>query len=91
MFVYTTLDLHTTGNLYSHSSVLASYDTLSSFNMDTSIKNMSVLANYYELLVDSSMAGFDYLNVSRRSLRRIDVRLTDSYGTAINLKDLIGV
>jgi hypothetical protein len=35
---YTNIDLHTTRNLYLHSSVLASYDTLSKFNMDTIIK-----------------------------------------------------
>ena len=31
---YTNLDLHTTRNLYLHSSVLASYDTVSNFKMD---------------------------------------------------------
>jgi hypothetical protein len=34
---YTNIDLHTTRNLYLHSSVLGSYDTLSNFNMDTII------------------------------------------------------
>jgi hypothetical protein len=33
------------------------------------------------------MAGFDYLDVSRRSFQRIDFRLTDSYGNTINLKN----
>ena len=33
------------------------------------------------------MAGFDYLDVSRRSLQRIDFRLTDSYGKIMNLKN----
>ena len=84
---YTNLDLHTTRNLYLHSSVLASYDTLSNFKMDTIIKKICVRANYNELIFDSSMAGFDYLDVSRRSLQRIDFRLTDSYGKTINLKN----
>jgi hypothetical protein len=35
---YTNIDLHTTRNLYLHSSVLASYDTLSNFNMYAIIK-----------------------------------------------------
>jgi hypothetical protein len=56
---YTNIDLHTTRNLYLHSSVLGSYDTLSNFNMDTTIKKISVRANYNELIFDSSMAGFD--------------------------------
>ena len=81
---YTNLNLHTTRTLYLHNSVLASYDTLSNFNMDTLIKKISVRANYNELTFDSSMAGFDYLDVSRRSLQRIDFRLTDSYGKTIN-------
>ena len=68
---YTNIDLHTTRNLYLHSSVLGSYDTLSNFNMDTIIKKISVRANYNELIFDSSMAGFDYLNVSRRSFQII--------------------
>ena len=52
--------------------------------MDTIIKNISVRANYNELIFDSSMSGFDYLDVSRRSFQRIDFRLTDSYGKTIN-------
>lgn len=39
---YTNTELRTTMNLYLHTSVLASYDTLSNFNMDTIIKQMSV-------------------------------------------------
>ena len=79
---YTNVDLHTTRNLYLHSSVLASYDTLSNLNMDTIIKQVSIKANYNELILDSSMAGFDYLDVSRRSFQRIDFRFTDSYWKA---------
>ena len=87
-FTYlTNIDLHTTRNLYLHSSTLGSYDTLSNFGMDTIIKKISVRANYNELIFDSSMAGFDYLDVSRRSIQRIDFRLTDSYGKTINLKN----
>ena len=54
--------------------------------MDTLSKNISVRANYNELIFDSSMAGCDYLDVSRRSFQRIDFRLTEPYGKAITLK-----
>jgi hypothetical protein len=84
---YTNIDLHTTIHLYLHSSVLGSYDTLSNFNMDTIIKTISVRANYNELIFDNSMAGFDYLDVPRRSFQRIDFRLTDSYGNTIKLNN----
>ena len=51
------LDLHTTRNSYLHSSVLASSDTLSNFNMYTTLKQISVRATYNELIVDSSVGG----------------------------------
>ena len=54
--------------------------------MDTIIKQISVRANYNELIFDSSMAGFDYLDVSLRSFQIIDFRITDSYGKGINLQ-----
>ena len=82
---YTNIDVHTTRNLHLHSSVLGSCDTLSNFNMGTSIKKISVRANYNELIFDNSIAGFDYLEVSRRRFQRIDSRLTDAYGKTSNL------
>ena len=52
--------------------------------MYTLIEKMSVRANYNELMFDSSMTGFDYLDVSRRSFQRVDFILTDSYGNTLN-------
>ena len=48
---------------------------------------ISVRATYNELIFDSSMAGFEYLDVSRKGIRRIDFRLTDSFGKTIHLKN----
>ena len=55
--------------------------------MDTIIKTISVRANYNELMVDSYMAGFDYLDVSRRSFQRIDFILTVYHGNTIKFKN----
>lgn len=79
------VDLHTTRNLYLHSSVLNSYNIISNFNMDTIIKKIPVRANYGEMIFDGATDGFDYLDISRRSLNRIDFRLSDSFGNTINL------
>ena len=54
---------------------------------DQYFKSISVRANDNELIFDSCMAGFDYLDLSRRSFSRIDFRLTDSYGEPSNYKD----
>ena len=81
----TYLDLHTTRNLYLTSSSLAAYNTVSNFGPDTIIKKIPVRFNYNEMLFDSAESGYDYLDVSKRSLRRIDFRLQDAFGNIINL------
>ena len=81
----THLDLHTTRNLYLTSSSLAAYNTVSNFGPDTIIKKIPVRFNYNEMLFDSAESGYDYLDVSKRSLQRIDFRLQDAFGKIINL------
>ena len=81
----TYLDLHTTRNLYLTSSSLGSCNTVSNFGHDTIIKNIPVRFNYNEMLFDGAESGYDYLDVSKRSLRRIDFRLQDSFNNIINL------
>jgi hypothetical protein len=83
----TNLDLHTTRNLYLSSSSLGSYNTISNFGNDMIIKKIPVRYNYNEMLFDSAEAGYDYLDVSKRLLRRIDFRLQDSFGKIINLNN----
>ena len=80
------LDLHPTRNLYLISSSLASYDTISNFGNDTIVKKIPVNANYNEMVVHSSGSGFDYLSVSRRTLRYIDFRLVGTYFNTIDLR-----
>ncbi len=83
----THLDLHTTRNLYLSSSSLGSYNTISNFGNDMIIKKIPVRYNYNEMLFDSAEAGYDYLDVSKRLLTRIDFRLQDSFGKIINLNN----
>jgi hypothetical protein len=82
---FTYLDLHTTRNLYLTSSSLGCYNTVSNFGCDIIIKKIPVRFNYNEMLFDSAESGYDYLDVSKRSLRRIDFRLQDSFGNIINM------
>jgi hypothetical protein len=81
------IDLNTTRNLYLTSSCLASYNTISNFENDVIIKKIPVKANYSQMLFDNAEAGYDYLDVSRRALSRLDFRLQDSYGNIINLRN----
>ena len=81
------LDLHTTRNLYLTSSALASYTNISNFGNDVIIKKIPVKANYGQMLFDTAATGYDYVDVPKRALNCIDVRLQDSYGNVINLRN----
>jgi hypothetical protein len=81
------IDLNTTTILYLTSSCLASYNTISKFENDVIIKKIPVKPNYSQMLFDNTIAGYDYLDVSRRALSRIDFRLQDSYGNIIDLRN----
>jgi hypothetical protein len=81
------IDLNATRNLYLTSSCLASHNTISNFENDVIIKTIPVTPNYSQMLFDNAVAGYDYLDVSRRALSRIDFRLQDSYGNIIDLRN----
>jgi hypothetical protein len=80
------LDLFTTRNLYLTSSALASYTNISNFDNDVIIKKIPISATYGHMMFHNATTGYDYLDVSKRSLRRIDFRLQDSYGNILNLR-----
>ena len=79
------LDMHTTHNLYLTSTSLGSFDTISTFNCDCIIKKIPVRYNYNEMLFDSAAAGYDYLDVGRKTISRIDFKLLDSMGHVVEL------
>ena len=81
------IDLFTTRNLYITSSCLASYNIVSNFGNDVIIKKVAVKAGYSQMLFDSADAGYDFLDVSKRTLSRIDFKLQDSYGNNIDLRN----
>jgi hypothetical protein len=81
----TYLDMHTTRNLYLVSSALGNHETISNFGLDTVIKKIPIRYNYGEMLFDSAVAGFDFINISRRSLKRIDIKLVDVFGNVVSL------
>jgi hypothetical protein len=76
------IDLHTTRNVSS----LTSYDITSNFGADTVIKKMPVTANYNEMVFYNGGNSFDYLTLSKRSLRHIDFKLVDSSFRTIDLR-----
>jgi hypothetical protein len=79
------LDMHTTRNLYLTSNSLGSFNTISNFQCDCIIKKIPVRYNYNEMLFDSAEAGYDYLDIPRSTISRIDFKLLDSMGRVVDL------
>ena len=79
-------DLHTIRNIYLTSSSLASYNIVSNFGNDVIIKKIAVKSSYGQMLFDSGEPGYDFLDVSKRSLSRIDFRMLDSFGNVLDLR-----
>jgi hypothetical protein len=80
------LDLFTTRNLYLTSSALASYSNISNFDNDVIIKKIPISASFGNMMFYNGTTGYDFLDVSKRSLTRIDFRLQDSYGNGVDLR-----
>ena len=80
------LDLHTIRNIYITSSSLANFNIVSNFDNDVIIKKISVKANYSQMLFDNADAGYDFMDVSKRSMNRIDFKIVDSYGNIVDLR-----
>jgi len=83
----TVIDLHSIRNLYLTSSTLCAYNSISNFGNDTIIKKIPVKANYNEMLYHDSGSGFDYLDITPRTLRYIDFKLVDSYFNIVDLRN----
>jgi hypothetical protein len=82
----TSLDLHTTRNLYLTSSTLCAYNSISNFGNDTIIKKIPIKAGYNEMLYHDSGSGFDTLDVTPRTLRYIDFKLVNAYFDTVDLR-----
>jgi hypothetical protein len=80
------LDLFTVRNLYLTSSALASYTNVSNFGNDLIVKKIPINAGYGQMLFYNAGSGYDYLDVSKRQLNRIDFRLQDSFGNVVDLR-----
>ena len=86
-FPYTAvLDLHTIRNVYMTSSSLCNYNIVSNFSNDVIIKKIPVKSIYGQMLYDSDSNGYVYLDVSKRTLTRIDFKLLDSFGNVLDLR-----
>ena len=80
------LDMHPIRNLYLSSPNLGKFDTLNITGDQSVVKKIPVNANYNEMIYDQVVLPYDYIDVSKQTLRRLEFQLKDIYGGNINLQ-----
>ena len=80
------LDLHPIRNLYLVSPNLGTFDTLNVTGEMNVIKKIPVNANYNEMVYDQVVLSYDYVDVSKQTMKRLEFQLKDIYGSVIDLK-----
>ena len=80
------LDMHPIRNLYLSSPNLGTYDTLNITGDQSIVKKIPVNANYNEMIYDQVVLPYDYIDVSKQTLRRLEFQLKDIYGGNIDLQ-----
>ena len=71
--------------VYIKSPNLGTFKTLGSFGERTIIKKVPVTAPQGELIIDDTRSGFDILDCSRQTLRKLEFQLTDERGNTLDL------
>lgn len=84
-FVSGYLNLQPIRNLYLHSSNIGSYNTIGLYGCRTIIKKIAVSADFNYMIIDNAMAGNDFMDCSRVTMKQLEFRITNEDGKFINL------
>ena len=82
------IDLRRIHNVYISSSNLSAFKTLGPRGESGIIKKCPVTTEYGFTLVDNVVVSHDWTDVSKQLLKTLEFRLTDAYGTTIDLRGM---
>ena len=77
------IDLRRYHNVYFYSPSLSSYSMLGPRGESNIIKRVPATSDYGAMMFDSVVASHDWVNVSKRLLKTLELRLSDAYGRII--------
>jgi hypothetical protein len=79
------LDLLSVHNIYIHCPNLGHFNSVGCRGENSIIKKVPVSSSFGYLILDSVVAPHDKMDVSRQTVKTIEISLRDVYGTVINL------
>ena len=84
-FVSGYINLQPIRNLYLHSSNIGGYNTIGLYGCRTIIKKIPVTADFNYMIIDNAMAGNDFIECSRVTLKQLEFRLLNEDGKNVPL------
>ena len=87
---YTTnfIDLTPVKNIYIHCNEISNYNQLTVAGNSSIVKKVPVNVPYLGIINDSELSAEDYIDVSGKMLRRLNIRLSDHRNNTINLNEV---
>ena len=87
---YTTnfIDLTPVKNIYIHCNEISNYNQLTVAGNSSIAKKVPVNVPYLGIINDSELSAEDYIDVSGKMLRRLNIRLSDHRNNTINLNEV---
>ena len=84
---YTTnfIDLTPVKNIYLHCNEISNYNQLTVAGNSSIVKKVPVNVPYLGIINDNELSAEDYIDVSGKMLRRLNIRLSDHRNNTINL------
>ena len=79
------LNLQPIRNLYLHSSNLGSFSTIGLYGCRTILKKIPVSADFNYMIIDNAMAGNDFMDCSRVTLKQLEFTLLNEDGKTVPL------
>ena len=86
-FVSGYLNLQPIRNLYLHSSNIGSYNTIGLYGCKTIIKKIPVTADFNYMIIDQQMAGNDFMDCSKITLKQLEFQLLNEDGKIVPLRN----
>ena len=79
------IDLTPVKSLYLHCNEISNYNQLTVAGNSSIVKKINVPVPYLGVINDNELSSFDYIDVSNKMLRRLNIRLSDHLNQHINL------
>ena len=79
------IDLTPVKSLYLHCNEISNYNQLTVAGNSSIVKKINVSVPYLGIFNDNELSSFDYIDVSNKMLRRLNIRLSDHLNQNINL------